>query len=185
MEAIPNAFLPIIFYCAHEPDEALKHKLKAFVTRYATLMRKHNDDVKRTTVERYIVRFIHLLAHDEEFDGTDMESLNEFTKYFTFYFDCVANQENSSYLYRMIGELKQVKDKLVHDDIESNNLYLLSELAQKVLQDWCSRRHFTLDAYSGTLSLPKDLFERLPSRDAALVSTWTIQIAYLLLQAFA
>ncbi|TPX40005.1 hypothetical protein SeMB42_g06166 [Synchytrium endobioticum] len=167
-EAIPNAFLPVIFYCAHEPDEALKHKLKAFVTRYASLMKKHRDDMKRTTVERYLIRFIHLLAHDDEFDGADLECLQEFTKYFTFYFDCIASQENVSYLYRMIAELKQVKDKMVDDEKESSSLYILSELAQKVLQDWCSRRHFTLDAYSGKLSLPKDLFERLVGADAAM-----------------
>ncbi|TPX33974.1 hypothetical protein SmJEL517_g03195 [Synchytrium microbalum] len=163
IDAISSSFLPIIIYGAFEPEDQLRARLRTFLTRYASTMSRNPAQSKQTAAERSLVRFIHLLSHDADFDGS-VEILAEYGGYFMFFLDAIAHQRNVGFMYTMVGELKLHKDRLADD---STKLYILSDLAQKVIREWSLKHHFTIDAHEGKMSMPKDLFEKLTSVEAS------------------
>lgn len=59
--------------------------------------------------EVIIVRLLHLLIHHPDFE-LSLEALQSVLKHIEFYVDCVANSENVSLMYYLIGQLKAVQD---------------------------------------------------------------------------
>jgi sister-chromatid-cohesion protein PDS5 len=96
-------------------------------------------------------------------------------RYIDFFLNAVATAENVAYLYFMAAKIKMAKDANVDDSTVSSfsidsffekskihtygkNLYMLSELAQYVIQDFCAGHGWTLSSYQGNPKLSRDLF---------------------------
>ena len=49
----------------------------------------------------------------------------------------------------------------------SQNLYILSDLAQYVIKAYADRRNWTIDTFPGGVRMPGDIFKPLPSKEIA------------------
>jgi sister-chromatid-cohesion protein PDS5 len=96
----------------------------------------------------------------------DAQDLKLVETYIQFFLDTVATMDNISYIYCVSGQLKTVKDKLLPD---STNLYVFSELIQIMIRELCASNSWTLQTYPEKIGMPRELFERLSSSDAATV----------------
>ncbi|KAI8996056.1 armadillo-type protein [Gaertneriomyces semiglobifer] len=157
-KAIPFNYTVISFLAAHEPELELKTKVKHFLMRVARQQRA-DDTVQASLLEHLFVRFLHLLAHHPDFT-TDKDDLQMFTAYIDFYLDAVGTSENASMLYYVSSKLKTFAD--LHAK-SSENLYVLSDLAQVLIQERAADKGWSLPSYPGNVHLPKELVGKLPS----------------------
>ncbi|KAI9015984.1 armadillo-type protein [Hyaloraphidium curvatum] len=161
---LPMRYSVILMLSAHEPEAELKHRIKLHLLRRAKAMRiEHEKDSSADLFELSYVRVLHLLAHHPDF-GTDLESLQLFSKYIEFFLETVATAENISYLYIVSGQLKVVRDNLSES---SENLYVLSELSQYLIRDKSHQLGWSLESHELSLRMPKSLFKQLSSKAAA------------------
>ncbi len=87
-------------------------------------------------------------------------------RYIDFYLNAVATPSNVAYLYFMSAKIKMYKDAHSSD---SKYLYMMSELAQYLIQNFCSLHGWTLTSFTGNPKLPKDLFTKTqPVKDVYL-----------------
>lgn len=149
-EAISERFLSLIFFVAHEPCDPLLSDTKTWV----------RSNVKTTSFERSLVRLIHMLAHHQEFldliaqpDQT-LQAFSFALEYICFFLELVANSENVSLLYYLAARVKQYKDTLS----DSDNVYMISDLAQAAIQEVVSQRSWNIVTWPGKVDLSADLF---------------------------
>ena len=88
------------------------------------------------------------------------------SRYIEFFADCIITKENVSLGYYLIQKLKMVRDATSSG--HSQNLYVLSELAQHVVRARAELNGWTLTSHPTTLKMPTDIFKPLPSREVAL-----------------
>ncbi|KAJ3292603.1 hypothetical protein HK104_005175 [Borealophlyctis nickersoniae] len=160
--ALPFEYLAILMLAAHEPELDLRSKVKNFLARRAKLLRSEENS-KTALIESTLVRFLHLLAHHPDF-STDIMDLHMFSAYIEFFLDIVATPENVSFLYYSTAQLKTVKDVLAP---ASENLYVISDLAQFLIQELTNHAGWSLPSYPGNVPLPKELFKKLPSSEGS------------------
>ena len=86
-------------------------------------------------------------------------------KYVEGYIEAVADRENVSLLYHIAGRLKSLRD--AESVGASENLYVLSELAQLVIRRWAKARAWVVATYPKKVKLPADVFRPLPTAEAA------------------
>ena len=149
-QTIPIHYIILLTLVAHDPDQELKAKCKNVLVRHS---RQTGQMVEQT-----FVRLIHLLAHHPDF-SSEAEDVALFEAYIYFFLDAVANADNVSYLYYMAGQLKLVRDKTSEN---SDSMYILSELAQVLIQRYCVVHNWFLQPYPEKVGLPRELFARLP-----------------------
>ncbi|RKP22911.1 hypothetical protein SYNPS1DRAFT_31415 [Syncephalis pseudoplumigaleata] len=106
-----------------------------------------------------IARLIHLLAHHPDF-STSTDDLTHFSRYIDFFIECCVSSTNISLIFHIVTRLKTVCDIEPMND-RSENIYILSDLAQLIIRDRSSAQQWALTTYPGPLSLPHDLFRRL------------------------
>ncbi|KAJ3090604.1 hypothetical protein HK102_003230 [Quaeritorhiza haematococci] len=165
---VPFSFITAIMLAAHEPEEELKNKAKGFIARKAKQQRQPDEpavqnSASNTLVESMIVRFVHLLSHHPDF-AKDIEDLHMFAAYIDFFLDAVGTSENVSFMYHMVAKVKTMRDR--HAD-DSENLYILSEMVQFLIHEKCNSAGWSLPSYPADIDMPRDLFEKLPSKEAS------------------
>lgn len=133
-------------------------------------------------------RFIHLLAHHPDF-SREPEEIQQFTRYIDFFLDCLATPESVSFLYYLASRLKGVRDsesqghsevrdglnricppgrtaeRFLAHSLASQNLYMLSELAQHVIKTRAHAHNWNIETYPAKVQLPSDIFKPLPNRE--------------------
>jgi sister chromatid cohesion protein PDS5 len=106
---LSSRFYGILFLMAYEPKADLKDDTFRWLTARARLERSipNNNNV----LEQVFAKFISLLAHHPDFD-TKLEDLSDFAKYFVFYLQTIATEENISLIYHIAQRVKQYRDAL-------------------------------------------------------------------------
>lgn len=114
-------------------------------------------------------------------------------RYINLYLDEVANQRNINLLYYLANRIKTVRDIKESGDVQNSSLsdvrasdmvlkfclnrqrlYMLSELAQLLLQQKALAQQWSIDQYSGKHNMPSDIFAKLPNVDVSKEVRWPI-----------
>ncbi|KAK7749229.1 Sister chromatid cohesion protein pds5 [Diatrype stigma] len=153
-------FYTIIFLTAFEPVASFKQQIETWIKSRA----RYFQTAKQTIMESTIARLIALLAHHPDYSA-DPKDLVDHAIYFLFYISNVATEDNFGLIFKYVERVKQAQDGL--DASQSENLYVLSDLAQSLLRKWQERKNWSFQAYAGKVGLPNGLYAKLPSHDVA------------------
>ena len=153
-------FYTILFLVAFEPVSDLKTRVETWIRSRA----RYYAENKNNTMEAIMGRLIPLLAHHPDY-SSEMDDLADFANYFLFYVSAVASEENGSLIYKYAERVKQTRDGI--DANASDNLYVLSDLAQSVIRKYQEKRNWSFQAWPGKVGLPTGLYTALPSSEVA------------------
>jgi sister-chromatid-cohesion protein PDS5 len=153
-------FLTILFLVAFEPAPDVKNRVETWIKSRAL----HYSDGGKQIMEAVIGRLVPLLAHHPDY-SSNADDLVDFANYFVFYLNAVATESNIGLIYKYAERIKQTRDGV--NPQASDNLYVLSDLAQTVVRKFQEKRNWTFQAYPGKVGLPTGLFTALPSSEVA------------------
>lgn len=153
-------FYTILFLVAFEPVSDVKDRIETWIRSRA----RFYTEAKKPAMEAMIGRLLPLLAHHPDY-SPETDDLLDFSKYILFYLNTVATEENIGHIYRYAERVKQTLDALNPD--ASDNLYILSDLAQSAIRKYQERRNWSFQAWPGKVGLPTGLYTALPSSEAA------------------
>lgn len=157
---LPNRFYALVFLYGFEPTKGTMQSTATWLKSRAAMSAKLNDGA----MEAAFARFLSLLAHHHDF-STEAEHLEDFVKYIMFYLKNAATEANMPMLYHIAQRVKQVQDAI--DPEKSDNLYILSDIAQAVILQFAELKDWSLQMMSGRVLLPSGLFQKLPSHSVA------------------
>jgi sister-chromatid-cohesion protein PDS5 len=152
------AMLPLV---AMDPDREVAEKVLVFLSRQSKLMSRGGTP---TAFDMTIVRLIHLLAHHPDFSD-DEDELEYFVSYLHLLLKAVLVPNNVSFLFYVVSRLKSAYDAQFEQD-KSRNLYILSDIAQHLIQEECTQNSWSLMSFPSEIKLPADMFRMLPSEEA-------------------
>ena len=172
-------FTPL-FLLAFDPHTELRTStvtwLKSRVQNFTKQQQQAKSQGKRVhenVMEALMARLISLLAHHPDYPEKDAEEygldLVEFCKYFVFYLQAVANEDNLSLIYHVAQRPKQARDAISGTDEVSERLYVLSDLAQATIRHYAdlmpahAKGINLLQALPYKIGLPASLFSSLKS----------------------
>ncbi|KAI1881581.1 hypothetical protein JX265_000407 [Neoarthrinium moseri] len=155
-------FYTIIFLTAFEPVASFRLQLETWIRSRARYFRENRKDSK--VMESIMGRLISLLAHHPDYD-TEVEGLLDHARYILYYVSNVATEQNFGLIFKYAERVKQTLDGI--NPSQSDNLYVISDLAQAVLRKWQERKGWSFQAWPGQSGLPKGLYTALPSHEAA------------------
>jgi sister-chromatid-cohesion protein PDS5 len=158
--ALPHRFYALVFLYAFEPKKETMESTATWLKSRAAISAKRNE----TVMEGVFLRFMSLLAHHPDF-SMDVEELKDFVDYIMFYLKNVATVSNISMIYHLAQRLKTLEDGI--DSSKSENLYVLSDMAEAVIRQYAELQGWALHAISNKAGLPRGLFGRLPSHAKA------------------
>lgn len=153
-------FYTMLFLVAFEPVTELKNRVETWIR---SRVRYHAES-KKYVMEAIIGRLIPLLAHHPDYSASP-DDLVDFANYFLFFLNATATEENISLIYKYAERVKQTRDALTPE--ASDNLYVLSDLAQSVVRKYQERRNWIFQAWSEKVGLPTGLYAALPSSEMA------------------
>ena len=154
--ALPNRFYALAFLYAFEPTKETIQSTANWLMSRAAMSAKLQDGV----MEGVFARLLSLLAHHNDF-STEPEHLEDFVEYILFYLKNVASEANMPMIYHIAQRMKQVQDAI--DPEKSENLYILSDIAQAVILQYADLKGWSMQAVPGRVLLPSGLFQKLPS----------------------
>lgn len=160
-DRLPSRFYTTIFLLAFEPNRKLRQDATTWLKARAQLAAK----AKRTTFETTFFRLLSLLAHHPDFENSPDE-LKLSADYILFYLKTIATEANIPLIYHIAQKLRSVKDAI--DPEKSENLYVLSELAQTIIGHFADNHGWSMQAYSEKIRYPSGLFKPLPSSEVSL-----------------
>ncbi|KAK5990236.1 Sister chromatid cohesion pds5-like protein [Cladobotryum mycophilum] len=153
-------FLTILFLVAFEPVPDLKNRVETWLrSRF-----RYYSEKGQQIMEAIIGRLIPLLAHHPDYSPA-VDDLVDFANYFLYYLGAVATEENISLIYKYAERVKQTRDGI--DSEKSDNLYVLSDLAQAVIRKFQEKKNWSFQAYPNKVGLPTGLYTALPSSEVA------------------
>jgi sister chromatid cohesion protein PDS5 len=158
--ALRPRFYTILFLVAFEPVSDLKARVETWIRSRA----RFYADNKKQIMEAMIGRLLPLLAHHPDYSPA-LEDLADFAKYILFYLSTVATEENISLIYKYAERVKQTRDALSPES--SENLYVLSDLAQAAIRKYQEKRNWSFQAWPEKVGLPTGLYTALPSSEVA------------------
>ncbi|KAK8252315.1 sister chromatid cohesion and DNA repair protein [Phyllosticta capitalensis] len=159
-DRLPRRFYTIVFLGAFEPEPRIKNSTFTWIKARQAAFSKANDPV----FENSFARFLSLLAHHPDFD-TEVENLRDVVTYLLFYLKSVAKEDNISLIYHLAQRVKGVEDAI--DAAQSERLYVLSDLAQAVIQRYRDLFGWNIQAVPKKSRMPADVFANLPSHERA------------------
>lgn len=153
-------FYTVIFLTAFEPVVEFRQQLETWIRSRARFF----HESKQNVMEACMGRLISLLAHHPDY-GTDTDELVDHARYLIYYVSNVATEQNFGMIFKYAERVKQTRDGI--NPTESENLYVISDLAQAILRKWQERKNWSFQAYSGKIGLPLGLYTALPSHEVA------------------
>lgn len=153
-------YYTMLFLIAHEPTQEMREDCKKWLRQRAQIDRQLNSP----RLEEVFPRLLSLLAHHADFKP-DPEDLLDSAKYIVFYLETVAVEENISLIYHLAQRVKQVQDNI--DARKSDNLYVLSDLAQALIQRYEQMKDWSMQPWPKKVGLPAALFGSLSSAEKA------------------
>ncbi|ROT35894.1 hypothetical protein SODALDRAFT_320380 [Sodiomyces alkalinus F11] len=161
LNRLRHRFYTMIFLTAYEPMADFKQHIETWIRSRVQFMQSNGD---KNNMEALIGRLIPLLAHHPDY-SPEMEYLVDHARYLVFYVSHVATEKNLGLIHRYAERVKQTRDLLNPE--KSENLYVLSDLAQAVIRKWQEKKGWSFQAYPGKVGLPMGLYAALPSHDVA------------------
>ncbi|KAG0218346.1 hypothetical protein BGX33_007671 [Mortierella sp. NVP41] len=144
-------YLAVLLLAAHEPELEWRMQIQKFLTHQSKNQAIASDE-------------------DDVFGGPrvthTVEDLNLAARYIEFYMDTMANSENISLVFYIASLLKTVRFASINENTE--NLYVLSDLAQYLIQERCRSHGWTLTSYPGQVKLPRELFSPLAQTEMSV-----------------
>lgn len=178
-QRLPQRFYTIPFLYAFEPNNGLKSETATWIRSQAVFFSKLKSQstvLPQTnrasiTLESVFARLISLLAHHPDYSSVP-EELVDFGRFFIFYLQHVATEENISLIYHIAQRVKQYHDAISpHTDSEpsafDSNLYHLSDLAQLTIRKYEEAQSWTIQTLPAKIKLPSSLFAEIKSHDEA------------------
>lgn len=157
---LPSRYYSLVFLTAFEPNKDTMQATFTWLKSRAAVSAKTKDQA----MEGAFARFLSLLAHHQDF-SSDTDDLKDFVEYIMFFLKSVASQENLPLLYHVAQRLKQVQDGI--DAEKSENLYILSDLAESIIRQFQELHGWSLQLTSARVGLPVGLFQKLSSHETA------------------
>lgn len=162
---LSKRFYTYLFLLAFEPVAKTKENAVTWLKSRAAQFAKLKD----TSVEALFARLLSLLAWHPDFECGEEEervgNLCDFATYIVFYVQTVATQENLSLIYHVAQRVKSVQDGI--DESRSDNLYVLSDLAQAVIRQYEELKGWQLQAWPGKVGMPSGIFKAMPDHERA------------------
>jgi sister chromatid cohesion protein PDS5 len=159
-DKLTNRFYAILFLVAFEPDMQFRQVTVTWIRSRVKIF----HEKKEHTMEAIVPRLLSLLAHHPDY-SSDAGDLVDTARYILFYVSSVGNEDNLGLIFKYAERVKQVGDAI--KPTESQNLYVLSDLAQAVIRKWQEKKGWTMQSYPGKIGLSKDLFTPMQSHAAA------------------
>ncbi|KAF1732147.1 Sister chromatid cohesion protein pds5 [Beauveria bassiana] len=153
-------FLTILFLVAFEPVPEVKNRVETWLRSRALYYAENKKEV----MEAIFGRLIPLLAHHPDYSAS-VDDLADFANYFLFYLNAVATEANLGLISKYAERTKQTRDAINPD--ASENLYVLSDLAQAIIRKYQEKRNWSFRVYPGKVGLATGLFAPLPSSEVA------------------
>ncbi|KAI1495541.1 armadillo-type protein [Biscogniauxia marginata] len=153
-------FYTIIFLTAFEPNADFRNHIETWIRSRARFFR----EAKQNVMEATMGRLISLLAHHPDY-SPELDELIDHARYLLYYVSNVATEANFGMIYKYAERVKQTRDGITPS--QSENLYVISDLAQSILRKWQERKNWSFQAYSGKIGLPMGLYTALPNHSAA------------------
>jgi sister-chromatid-cohesion protein PDS5 len=157
---LPNRFYTIIFLTAFEPEIDFKNSIITWVRSRV----KGFHGKKLYVMESTLPRLLSLLAHHPDY-STVPEELLDHARYILYYLTTVASEEYLALIYKYAERVKQARDGI--EDKNSENLYVLSDLAQTVIRKWEQKKGWNMQTWPAKVGLPVGIFAALPSHEVA------------------
>jgi sister-chromatid-cohesion protein PDS5 len=159
-DKLQQRFYGLVFMYAFEPKKEVKESTTTWLKARAAMAAKAND----TSMVQVFVRFLSLLAHHTDF-SPNPEELEDFIEYIVFYLKCVATEANLPLIYHLAQRVKTVQDGI--DPSKSDNLYVLSDLAQAIIKRFQEEKGWSLQVYSRKVRIPAGPFASLTDHQTA------------------
>lgn len=178
-QKLPQRFYTIPFLYAFEPNNSLKSQTATWIRSQAAFFSNlksqstiipHKNRAS-ITLESVFARLLSLLAHHPDYSPVP-EDLVDFSRFFIFYLQNVATEENISLIYHIAQRIKQYRDAISPrtDSGQSEfdpNLYHLSDLAQLTIRKYEEAQSWIIQTLPAKIKLPSSLFEEIKSHDEA------------------
>lgn len=161
-QRLSNSFYSINFLMAFEPERPYREMVSTWLR--SRVKHFHEKVPPETVLEGSFPRLLSLLAHHPDF-STDPQELIDHAHYIMFFVSTVVSADNLGLVYRYAERVKQTRDGIKGAD--SDNLYILSELAQSLLRKYAEKKGWAMQAFPGKLRLPAKIFAALPDHTAA------------------
>jgi sister chromatid cohesion protein PDS5 len=164
---LSKRFYTYLFLLAFEPDDTIKDSAIKWIKSRALAFARAKD----TPMEALFARFLSLLAHHPDFEAIPKDderyitNLQDFAKYIMFYLLCVATADNLPLIYHVAQRVKSVRDGI--DPTKSENLYVLSDLAQATIRAFQEQKGWSLPAWPGKAGMPSGIFKAMPDHETA------------------
>ncbi|KAF4563796.1 hypothetical protein EYR36_003038 [Pleurotus pulmonarius] len=158
---LPPRFNLIPFMTVHDPEADVKILAANYVV---GAFKKLPPALKVEHFELIFIRLLHLLAHHPDFSASNY-ALLDMAKHIQLYLDLIATPDNISLIYNLAAKAKTVRDADSHT--HSENLYVMSELAQELIKTHAHNHSWSIASYPGKVKLPPDILRPLPSVEAA------------------
>ncbi len=178
-QRLPQRFYTIPFLYAFEPNHDLQAETATWIRSQAAFfynLKSQSPILAQTnraaiTLESVFARLISLLAHHPDYSSIP-EELVDFARFFMFYLQNVATEENISLIYHIAQRVKQYRDAVFpHKDSEpsdfDSNLYHLSDLAQLTIRKYEEAHSWIIQTLPAKIKLPASLFVEITSHDEA------------------
>ncbi|PQE32263.1 hypothetical protein CJF32_00001018 [Rutstroemia sp. NJR-2017a WRK4] len=159
-DKLSDRFYTIIFLTAYEPEPAFKSSILTWIRSRAKVF----ADTKTSVLEKTFPRLLSLLAHHPDY-STEPTELKDHAVYILYYVSAVASEDNLGLIFKYAQSVKQARDAI--NPKESENLYVLSDLAQTVITKWEQKKGWTMQTFPAKVRVPAKLFSALPSHEVA------------------
>ncbi|KAJ7207075.1 armadillo-type protein [Mycena pura] len=160
-QKLPPQYNVIPFLTVHDPEADVRTMAVSYVT---GVVRRLSAAKRMQQMEMMFIRLLHFLAHHPDF-GTTQEEMLDISRYIDFYLAQIANADTISLLYHLAMKCKTVRDAESHHHTE--NLYVVSELAQELIKLWAHSHGLNIVTYPGKVKLPPDILRPLPNAETS------------------
>ncbi|KAG0379601.1 hypothetical protein BGX24_012558 [Mortierella sp. AD032] len=171
-------YLAVLLLVAHEPEIEWRSHVKKFLTQQA---KSQAVDSSLMLNEQTLARLLHLLSNHPDFvikvpedddvfghaqSTHSVQDLNLAARYIEFYLETMTNSENISLVFYIAALMKTVR--FASSKETTHNLYVLSDLAQYLIQERSRSHGWTLTSYPGQVKLPRDLYLPLAQNEVSV-----------------
>lgn len=160
-DKLRSRFYTIIFLTAFEPIVSTKQRYETWIQSRARL---YSGKDRSHVMESTMSRLISLLAHHPDY-STDVDNLVDHARYIIYYLSNVSTENNLGIILRYAERSKQTRDAI--DPSMSENIYVLSDLAQTIIRKWQDKKNWSLRLGPAQVGMPVGLYAKLSSHDAA------------------
>ncbi|KAL8928706.1 MAG: hypothetical protein Q9172_000769 [Xanthocarpia lactea] len=178
-QKLTQRFYTIPFLFAFEPSDEVRSDVTTWIKSRAAVFSNiksqqlGSSSKVSTVMESVIARLVSLLSHHPDY-ASEAEELIDLSRYFIFYLQNVATEDNISLIYHIAQRVKACRDAVSSTPAPDappteadNRLYHLSDLAQITIRKYEDIHHWTIQTLPGKVRLPSSLFSEIKSHSEA------------------